>query len=148
MRLPLASLRSVLAFGLLASLPALAHQPVVPPRCVEPDTTPVILFSFRFTPQALAQYRAAHSQAQGEDCPPDKSCGVVDDWFMATAMSGDYCNGPTRGIAPDPVAVEITHPADYKAGNHHDLYRFTDGDLVGSCYVCVKKPVVERSRTK
>ena len=47
--------------------------------------------------------------------------------------------------APKPdrkVAFRVRSPGSYNAVEHHMAYRFTDGNLIGACYVCVpiKRP--------
>jgi hypothetical protein len=97
-------------------------------------------------PKPDTQLAAARPNPPNDYLPP--MCGVVDnhDFHIASSQAMIYCKkqaATTRGSAanvPKPdrkVAFRVRSPGSYNAVEHHTAYRFTDGDLVGACYVCV-----------
>lgn len=104
-------------------------------------------------PKPDAPLAAARPNPPNGDGGPAEMCGVVDheDFHIASSYVMTYCNKQAaiaRGSAanvPKPdrkVAFRVRSPGSYNAAEHHTAYRFTDGNLVGACYVCVpiKRP--------
>jgi hypothetical protein len=131
-----------------------AHDTLPSTWCVAPNTRPVATAQFVFTPAQLAAYRDAHDEESGSvdgtQCDMLKTCGIVDDWFWANRMAHDYCDGGLDAgaarsglVSKQPPMPFVSSPADYNARDHHALYRFSDGNLVGLCVACptVAQPV-------
>ncbi len=161
---------SGLALSLLLATPVFAHDAMPANWCLAPDTSPVIVATFDFTPTTLASYRAGRLAQGASNEDPDcdrsgsRSCGIVDDWHWANEMSLAFCgeqggqplaSAPLRVsghdaaaagsaapavsalAAPSPLAVPfVSSPAIFNVSDHHRLYRFSTGDLVGVCVVC------------
>lgn len=147
-----------------------AHDAPLPGTCSMVGAKRVTIGSFRFTEKALIRGREAHSSstcpltdngprrevalarerpgaqtshtASGEtpDAGPTAKCGVVDEYHIGTMMIVKYCNDPKLGNGQ--ASFRVARPASYSAKTHHKSYRFSDGDLIGTCYVCiVKRPI-------
>lgn len=91
---------------------------------------------------------------KGDDKPP--MCGVVDGehFHIASEMSMSYCSkqatsaGASTAKALKPggkVAFRIRAPRSYNGAQHHAMYKFSDGDVVGVCYICVPIKTVDQS---
>lgn len=91
---------------------------------------------------------AARPNSPNGDGGPAPMCGVVDsdDSHIASSYIMTYCKKQAASArvsaanAPKPdrkVAFRVRSPGSYNAVEHHTAYRFTDGNLVGACYVCV-----------
>lgn len=131
--------RSLLTGGLLLVSAVHAHD-TRPSNFCPAGGTEMVVSHFSFTPQQLQQYRDAHIAA-GETSPmecPDKSCGIVDDWYWASAMAMEQCAPMERSLlAQDTPVPKVQLPSYFYAPDHHKLYRFRDG-LSGVCVVCAK----------
>lgn len=143
-----------LGLGLLAPL-ALAHDTLPARWCADPNANPIVTNSFNFTPDMLMAYREAHladDSVLGGTCAPLKSCGIVDDWFWANQMAHEYCGGSlqqrnssalttqSHSVMPlvsAPGNFNLTGDEDHNGiADHHDRYRFSDGNLIGVCVAC------------
>jgi hypothetical protein len=82
------------------------------------------------------------------DGGPPPMCGVVDgeNHHLARVMMMSRCNeqATSKGTAAasalkqgHKVAFRVRTPRSYNAADHHANYQFSDGNLVGACYVCV-----------
>ena len=128
-----------------------AHDNLPANWCMDPNTVPVVTANFNFAPEALENYRRANPglEVPEENCDPviNRSCGIVDEWHYANEMSMAFCGGGGGGessmvksaIESDHPAPFVSSPTDFNARDHHDAYRFRDGNLVGSCVICVSK---------
>ncbi|UHQ22515.1 hypothetical protein LVB77_17945 [Lysobacter sp. 5GHs7-4] len=138
----------LLGLSLLFAHSAHAHDPLAKNKawCADPTTSPKIVSTFSIAPVALSQYRAEHAPLLGQSaegyCVPEKTCGIVDEWFWANEAAHDQCSAlgvkSATGSGQTPMPF-VDHPADFNPDNasHHDLYRFKDGNLSGVCVVCV-----------
>ncbi|MEQ1514658.1 MAG: hypothetical protein ABL934_18535 [Lysobacteraceae bacterium] len=134
------SLSLAMCICLLASPLAHAHNEPVPLKCLAPNTVPVLIKSFAFSPAQLTAY-----QTSGAACASKfQTCGGVDEYFHASRMAQDFCAALTPD-APDwdKAQPTIASPSIFNDQGathidgilkHHD-YRFSGG-LSGSCYVC------------
>jgi hypothetical protein len=83
---------------------------------------------------------------------PPQMCGVVDgkhaQYHYTSAKTMRHCNEQaanrsTGAVAASTlkqsrkVAFRVRSPLSYNDPKHHTNYSFTDGDVVGACYVCV-----------
>ena len=145
---------SGLALSLLLATPVFAHDAMPANWCLAPDTSPVIVATFDFTPTTLTSYRAGRLAQGASNEDPDcdrsgsRSCGIVDDWHWANEMSLAFCSeqggqpgaaapAVSASAAPSPLAVPfVSSPAIFNVSDHHRLYRFSTGHLVGVCVVC------------
>lgn len=128
--------------GLVLALgcsPAIAHE-TLPADWCPVGTHPVTISEFRFTPDELMAYQAAHAEAlagNGSSCGDPKTCGIVDQWFWAEDMAAGYCGGAgLRGTLPEEAILFVESPESFNHKHHHDLYRFDEGPLIGQCVVC------------
>lgn len=142
----------LLGLSLLFATCAHAHDPLAKSKnwCLDPNASPQIVSTFSITPAALAQYRTEHAPLLGQEasgyCVPEKTCGIVDEWYWANQAAHDQCSalGDKSMQSPSQQAMPFVQgPADFNPdnGSHHDLYRFKDGDLRGVCVVCVDNRV-------
>ncbi|KRA17852.1 MULTISPECIES: hypothetical protein [unclassified Lysobacter] len=141
----------LLSLSLLFATGAHAHDPLAKNKkwCLDPNTAPQIVSTFSITPAALSQYRTEHAPLLGTAgatyCVPEKTCGIVDEWYWANEAAHDQCSA--LGVkSTDPAAQAVPFvqgPVDFSPdnGDHHDLYRFKDGNLQGVCVVCVDNRV-------
>jgi hypothetical protein len=148
-----------LALTLAVSGTVHAHDDMPQAWCSAPGSTPLITAQYSFTPLALQQFKdmiVAQAQAQ-KVCPadilgisvpttPGVTCGIVDDWFYADQRALRYCSGlmPNASPADKPLSF-VNGPTDFNnLLHHHDVYRFSDGNLNGVCSICttpsVQKP--------
>ena len=146
------TLPCLLGLSLLFATCAQAHDPLAKNKnwCLDPNTSPKIVSSFSLSPLALAQYRSEHAPLLGESgasyCVPEKTCGIVDEWYWANQAAHDQCSAlgvkSTDASGQQPVPF-VQSPADFDPdnGSHHDLYRFKDDNLQGVCVVCVDNRV-------
>lgn len=154
---PGASLRrGALLAALLSVSPMLSAHDTLPAQwCADPNTVPVVVAQFDFPPEMLQAYREANPILNGLEeggvCNDLKSCGIVDDWFWADQLSHEYCAGigvqkqrtATAQTSPAPTSPAalpmpiVNTPDAFNARDHHSLYSFRKGHLVGACVVCV-----------
>lgn len=143
----------VLGLCLLAPI-AFAHDTLSTQWCKDPNVVPVITKHFSFTPEMMLAYRMQHLEDDtvlGSTCQTPKSCGIVDDWFWANQMAHEYCGGSlqkkgTLLTTESQTAMPfIIAPGDFNLSgdennngiaDHHDEYRFKDGNLTGMCVAC------------
>ena len=145
------TLPRLLGLSLLFAASAHAHDPLAKSKnwCLNPNTSPQVVSTFTITPAALNQYRTVHAPLLGQTatdyCVPEKTCGIVDEWYWANQAAHDQCSA--LGVkSTDPAAQAmpfVQSPADFNPdnGSHHDLYRFKDGNLQGQCVICVDNRV-------
>jgi hypothetical protein len=129
-----------LCICLLISPLVQAHDEPVPVKCLAPDTVPVLISSFAFSPTDLTNYRAGGAACASKFV----TCGGVDEYLHASRMAQDYCAALTPN-APDRDKAQpiVTSPSIFndQEDSHidgilkHHEYRFSSG-LSGSCYVC------------
>lgn len=131
--------RPFLVGGLLLVSAVHAHD-TRPPNFCPVGGTEMVVSQFTLTPQQLLAYRDAHiaaGQTSPMDCP-DKSCGIVDDWYWASAMAMEHCALEEKSLlAKDAPVPKVQLPSHFYSPDHHRLYRFKDG-LTGVCVVCAK----------
>ncbi|MFC5570090.1 hypothetical protein ACFPN1_08475 [Lysobacter yangpyeongensis] len=131
--------RPLLAGGLALVSTVHAHD-TRPANFCPVGGTEMVVSQFVLTPQQLQQYRDAHI-AIGETSPmecPDKSCGIVDDWYWASAMAMEQCAPMEKSLlAQGTPAPQVQWPSYFYSADHHQLYRFKAG-LSGVCVVCAK----------
>jgi hypothetical protein len=127
-------LRCALALVLLPAMAA-AHETIPADWCPS-GTNPVIVASFSFTPTQLADYRQTQLASPNSVCKA-KTCGIIDDWFWGQERASLACGamGLRRAPAEDAIPF-VQSPADFLSAEHHELYRFSDGELSGQCVVC------------
>ncbi len=150
---------------LSAVFSASAHDAPRPGTCTAIGARQVTIGSFRFTEKTLLREREQHSPltcplasngskqevvtpreepgdkssgtSSGEtpDAGPAAKCGVVDDYHIGMMTIVKYCNDPKLGNGQ--ASFRVARPASYSAKDHHKRYTFSDGDLIGTCYICV-----------
>jgi hypothetical protein len=124
----------------LSLVPAAQAHDTRPANFCPVGGTEMVVSHFKLTPLQLQQYRDAHLAA-GVTSPmecPDKSCGIVDDWYWASAMAMEQCASMEKSLlAQDTPVPRVELPSYFYAPDHHKLYRFKEG-LSGVCVVCVK----------
>ncbi len=128
-----------------------SHDDMPQTWCSAPGSAPLITAQYSFTPQALQQFKdmiVAQAQTQ-KVCPadilgivvpltPDSTCGIVDDWFYADQRALRYCSNllPNALPAEKPLSF-VGGPSDFNNQlQHHNAYRFSDGNLNGVCSIC------------
>lgn len=145
---------SVVGLGLLIATTGHAHQPqAVPTQCLATNAGNARVSTYRISPSALRfkamklGYQDAGSQPAGPatggiagrlgaaPCKID-SCGIVDDWVMAERIARQFCASMAPTLKAGEVSTLVSAPRDFLATNHHQTYRFDDGDLVFGCYAC------------
>lgn len=163
--------RCMLATCMLAAVFSVgAHESPIPGTCTAIGARQVTIGSFRFTEKALIREREQHtpstcplagngpnrevatplegsaasnsriSPGGSPDTGPAGKCGVVDDYHIGMMSIIKYCNDPKLGNGQ--ASFRVARPASYSARTHHKSYRFSDGDLIGTCYICiVKRPI-------
>jgi len=134
----------LLTLGLCAGTSVSAHDTLPADWCLVSGTGPAIVANFRFSPMQLRDYRLRNEPTL--NCG-NRSCGIVDDWFWATRMAQDHCDGGLEGAVPATLSSRtsstqtpvpfVSSPTDYGLiRDHHTAYSFSDGDLVGMCVIC------------
>lgn len=84
----------------------------------------------------------------GSGTGPAEMCGVVDDpYHDVAALAYRYCttqaqsastSTANRAVRPyRGIGFRVTRPSVYNAKDHHRVYGFDAGDVVGTCFVCV-----------
>ena len=133
-----------LVLGLLLATPAFAHDALPSTWCLNPNTTPVIVKQFDFSPEALSNYRkrnpVLNSPAEGVICGDERSCGIVDEWFWTNQMSQEFCAAASQQRTLSPASMPMPFvrlPESFNAEDHHQRYRFESGRLIGVCVACV-----------
>lgn len=126
-----------------------AHDNLPANWCLDPSTAPVASTRFSFTPEMLERYQRANPELRvpAEDCDTsaNRSCGIVDEWHYANEMAMAFCAGSENSVSRSAASfqgplVVVSSPEDFNTREHHDLYRFRDGNLIGTCIVCAPKP--------
>ncbi|RDZ26979.1 hypothetical protein [Lysobacter silvisoli] len=146
------ALLRLFGLSLLFATCAHAHDPLAKSGegwCLDPNTSPKIVSTFSITPAALSQYRSEHLPLLGQEaeeyCLPEKTCGIVDEWYWANQAAHDQCSAlGVKSIDPGQQPMPFVQgPDDFDPDNgaHHELYRFKDGNLKGVCVVCVDNRV-------
>ena len=102
-----------------------AHNTLPADWCIDPESTPVVVSQFNFTPAQLQQFSVL--------ARPDEHCGIVDNWHWAKRMAGEFCAAVSGGSAQAMPFVDS--PRIYNEENGHHDYRFNSG-LRGACVVC------------
>ena len=144
----IASLMIVMSSLLYGS--AFAHNTMPEDWCPS-GTTVKTVSEFSFTPTQLQTYRDLqdeHSGGEGIRINPEtKTCGIIDDWFSAYALTAGICDATGLQLAaPTKTVPFVLSPANFNAKEHHERYQFKDGDLRGVCVICVadeRPPIVE-----
>ncbi len=100
-------------------------------------------------PSAAAQPNLPNGDGDGG---PSLMCGVVDgkhpQFHITSAKTMRHCNeqaaNRSTGVLAAStlkqsrkVAFRVRAPRSYNDPKHHTNYSFSDGDVVGACYVCV-----------
>ncbi len=147
-----------------------AHDAPLPETCSMVGAKRVTISSFRFTEKELLRGREAHSsntcpltgnnskrdtatarESPGAPTSPTASsetpdagstakCGVVDEYHIGTMMIVKYCN--ESKLSNGQASFRVASPVSYNARIHHKSYGFSDGDLVGTCFICVvRRPI-------
>ncbi len=83
------------------------------------------------------------------DGGPPPMCGVVGKHSTYRTATGEAlvsCEEMARRTSPPKsnalkqkpkIGFRVRAPRSYNAADHHENYKFSDGNLVGACYVCV-----------
>ena len=119
----------LLAFLLSGS--AFAHNTIPSDWCPAGSTVKIV-GTFSFTPTQLQAYKESQMSAAEGSCSA-KTCGGL----------GLRMSRPAEAIP------FVSSPVDFNdVVNHHELYRFGDGNLQGVCAICepdTTRPVIQAS---
>ncbi|HPF74805.1 MAG: hypothetical protein R3F12_02085 [Lysobacteraceae bacterium] len=136
----------LLAFLLSGS--AFAHNTIPSDWCPAGSTVKIV-GTFSFTPTQLQAYKESQMSAAEGSCSA-KTCGIIDDWYWSNELSSQTCGGlGLRMSRPAEAIPFVSSPVDFNdVVNHHELYRFGDGNLQGVCAICepdTTRPVAQAS---